>query len=108
MPRRRGTGKGAKVRYEVRERASVCPIRSSSQIASHILSQTMVNPRRLNSHVQDYPWSPGIPHGIHFRTSNSQRATRPRLQVSPTAMLYAPLSIRLHNLGCPTLEQTAG
>ncbi len=50
----------------------------------------------------------GIPHGVHLRTSNPQTATRPRLQVPPTAMLYAPSPIRLHDLGCPILEQTTG
>ncbi len=38
----------------------------------------------------------------------AQRATRPRLQVPPTAMLYAPSPIRLQNSDCPILEQTAG
>ncbi len=31
-----------------------------------------------------------------------------RLQVPPKAMLNAPLPIRLHNSGCPILEQTTG
>ncbi len=66
-----------------------------------------VNPWRPYSHVQDYPWSPGIPHGVHLRTSNPKRATRPRPQVPPTAMLYAPSPIHLHNSGFPILEQTA-
>ncbi len=42
---------------------------------------------------EDYPWSSGIPHGVHLRTSNPQRAKRPRLQVPPTEMLYAPSPI---------------
>ncbi len=33
---------------------------------------------------------------------------RPRLQVPPAEMFHAPSPIRLHNLGCPILEQTAG
>ncbi len=73
-----------------------------------IYSLTPANPWGPNSHVQDYPWSPGIPHGIYLRLSNPPRATRPRIQVPPTAMLYAPSPIRLHHSGCPILEQIAG
>ncbi len=82
---------------------------------------TVVKDERLTGHrkqpsnsfvyslyVQGYPWAPGIPHGVNLRTSNPQSATRPRLQVPPTAMLYAPSPIRLHNPGCPNLEQIAG
>ncbi len=108
MPRRRGTGIGAQARSEIRERASTCPVWSSPQTASSILHRTPANPWSPNSHVQDYPWSLGIPHGVHLCTSNPQRATRPRLQVPPTVMLYAPSPIRLHNSGCPILEQTTG
>ncbi len=53
------------------------------------------------SHVQDYPWSPGIPHGNHLCLSNPPRATRPRIQVPPTAMLHEPSPIRLHRPGSP-------
>ncbi len=52
--------------------------------------------------------SPGLPHGVHLRTSKPPRATRPRLQVPPTSMLYAPSPIRHHHSGCPILERTAG
>ncbi len=47
-------------------------------------------------------------YSVHLRTSNPQRATRPRLQVPPTAMLYVPSPIRLRNAGCLILEQTTG
>ncbi len=73
-----------------------------------ILSYTPANPWRSNIDVQDYPWSSGIPHGVHLRTSDPQRTTRSRLQVPPTAMLYAPSPIRLHNSSCPIFEQSAG
>ncbi len=69
---------------------------------------TVANPWGPNSHVQDYPWSPGIHHGVHVRLYNPARATRPRIQVPPTAMLYAPSPIRLHYSGYPILEHTAG
>ncbi len=108
MPRSRGTGKGAKACFEVRERASPCPVWSSPQTTSSILVHTPANPWGPNSHVQDYPWSPGIPHGVHLRLSNPPRATRPRLQVPPTAMLDAPSPIRLHHSDWPILEQIAG
>ncbi len=71
-----------------------------------ILPHTPANPWGPNSHVQNYPWSPGIP----WRPpclSNPPRATRPHIQVPPTAMLYAPSPIRLHRSGCPILEQIA-
>ncbi len=45
-----------------------------------------------------------IPHGVH--TFNPQRATWPGLQVLPTEMLFATSPIRIHNSGCPILEQT--
>ncbi len=41
--------------------------------------------------------------GNHLRLSNPPRATRPRIQVPPTAMLYAPSPIRLHHSGSPIL-----
>ncbi len=100
--------KRAEARSEVRERASACPVWSSSQTASSILPHRPTNPWRPSNHVQDYPWSHGIPHGVRLRTSNPHRATRPHLQVPPTAMLYAPSPIRLHASGCPILEQTTG
>ncbi len=78
IPRRRGSGKGAEARSEVRERASACPVSSRSQTASTIFSHTAANPWRPYSHFQDYPWSLGIPYGIYLRTSNPQRSTRPR------------------------------
>ncbi len=107
MPRCRSAGKGAKAYFEVRERASPCPVWSSPHTTSFILPDTPANPWGPNSHVQDYPWSHGIPHGIHLRLSNPPRATRSRIHVPPTAMLYAPSPIRLHHSGCPILEQTA-
>ncbi len=61
------------------------------------------NPWRPNSHIQGYPWSPGISHVVHFRTSNPQRDRPPSLQVPPTVMLYAPSPIRVHHSGCPIL-----
>ncbi len=108
MPRRRGTGKGAKACFGVREGTSPCPVWSSPQTTSSILPHTPSNPMGPNSHVQDYPRSPGIPHGVHLRLSNLPRATRPHIQVPPTAKLYAPSPIRLHHSGCPILEQIAG
>ncbi len=81
---------------------------SSPQTGSSILPHKPAIPWRPNSHVQDYPWSPGIPHGVQLHTSNPQRSTQPRLQVPPTAMMYAPSPIRLHDSGCPILEQIAG
>ncbi len=108
MPRRRGTGKSAKACSEVRERASPCPVWSSRQTTSSILPHTPPNPWVRNSHAQDYLWSLGIPHGIHLRLSNPPRATRPRIQVPSTAMLYAPSPIRFYHSGCPILEQAAG
>ncbi len=41
-----------------------------------------------------------------FTHPTPQRATRPRLQAPPKAMLYAPSPIRLHNSRCRILEQT--
>ncbi len=108
MPRRRSAGKGAKACFEVRDRASPCPVRISPHTTSFILPDSPANPWGLYSYVQDYPWSPGIPHGNHLRLSNPLRATRLRIQVPPTAMLYAPSPIRLHHSGSPILEQTAG
>ncbi len=108
MPRRRSTEKGAKACFEVRERASPCPLGSNPQITSSILPHTPANPWGPNSHVKDYPWPPGIPHGVHLRLSNPPRATRPPIRVPPTAMLNAPSPIRLHHSGCPILEQIAG
>ncbi len=108
MPQHRGTGKGAKACYEVRERASPCPIWSSPQTTSSILPHTPTNPWGPNSHVQDYPWSPGIPHCVHLRLFNPPRVTWPRIQAPLRAMLYAPSPIRLHRSGCPILEQIAG
>ncbi len=70
-----------------------------------LFSLTLANPWRPNSHVQDYPWSLGISHGVHLRTSNPQMATPPRLQLPPTVMLYAPSPIRPHNSSCHILEQ---
>ncbi len=57
---------------------------SSPQTASSILPHKPANPWRPNSHVQDYPWSPGIPHGVQLHTSNPQRSTQPHRQVPPT------------------------
>ncbi len=108
IPRSRGIGKGENVCSEVREGVSALSVWSSSQTASSILPYTLANPWRPNCHVQDYPWSPGIPRGVHLRIANPQRATRPRLKFSPTEMLYPVSPIRLHNSGCPILEQTAG
>ncbi len=75
---------------------------------SFSLPDSPANPWGAYCHVQDYPWSPGIPHGNHIRLSNPPRATRPCFQVPPTAMLYAPSPIRLHHSGSSILEQTAG
>ncbi len=108
MPRRRGTGKGAEAGPEVRERASPCPVWSSPQTASFILPHAPANPWAPNSHVQDYPWSPGIPHGVRLRLSNPSRATQPHIQIPPIAMLFAPSPIGLHHSGCPILEQITG
>ncbi len=108
MPRHRGTRKGAKACSEVPERVSPCPSNSSPQTTSSILPHTPASPWGPNGHVQDYPWSPGLPHGVRLRLSNPPRATQPRNQVPPTATLYAPSPIRLHHSGCPILEQTAG
>ncbi len=55
------------------------------------------NPWRPNSHIKGYPWSPGIPHVVHFRASNPQRARPPSLQVPP---LFTPSPIRVHHSGC--------
>ncbi len=68
---------------------------------------TPANPWRPKSHGQDYPWSPGVPYGVNFCLSNPPRATRPRIEVPPTAMLYAPSPFRLHHSGCSILEQIA-
>ncbi len=89
MPRRRGTGKDAEARLEVREWASACPEWSRPQTAMSILPHTPANPLRPKSHAPDYP----------------PRATRPRIQGPPTAMLYAPSPIFPRNSGCPILEQ---
>ncbi len=100
--------KGVKACFEVRERASQWPVWSSPQTTSSILPHTPAKQWGPYRHVQDYPWSPGIPHGNHLRLSKPPRATRPRIQVPLTAMLYAPSPIRLHHSGSPILEQTAG
>ncbi len=42
------------------------------QRVSTILSYTLANPWRFNIHVQDQPWSSGIPHGVHVHTPNSK------------------------------------
>ncbi len=68
---------------------------------------TIIN-HNHNTHVQDYPWSPGIPHGVHLRTFNPQRASQPRQQVPLTAMLCVLSPNPLHNSVCPILERTAG
>ncbi len=47
-----------------------------------------------------------IAHGVHLHTFIPQRATWPGLQVPPTERLFATSPIRLHNSGCPILEQT--
>ncbi len=60
-----------------------------------ILPHTLANPWRPNSHVHDYPWFLRIPHEVHLRTFNPQRATWPRLQVPPTTMMYVQSPIRL-------------
>ncbi len=108
MPWRRGTAKSAKACFEVHERASTWPVWSSPQITLSLLPHTPVNPWGPNSHVQDYPWFPGLPHDVHLRLSNPPRTTLPRIQVTPTARLYAPSPIRLHHSGCPILEQIPG
>ncbi len=65
-----------------------------------------VNPWRPYSHVQDYPWIIlEFPVASTFAHPNRKG---PSGQVPPPAMLYAPSPIRLHNSGCPILEQTAG
>ncbi len=51
IPRRGGIGNSAEARSGVRERASACPVRSSSPAASIILSYTSANKWRSNIHV---------------------------------------------------------
>ncbi len=89
--------------HSLNERASARRVWSSCQTASSILPHTPANPWRPNIHVQDCPWSSGIPHDVHLRKSNQLRATRPRLQVPPTEVLYTPSPI-CHS-GCPILEE---
>ncbi len=88
-------------------RAPACPVWSSPPTASTILPYTPAIPWRSNIHVQGCPWSSGIPHAVHFHTFCPQRATRPRLQVSTTEMIYVPSPIGLHHSGCTILEQPA-
>ncbi len=54
IPRRRGIGNGAEARSVVRERASACPIWSSSQSASIIVPYKSANPWRCYSIVRLY------------------------------------------------------
>ncbi len=81
------------------ERASPCPVRSSPHTTSFILPDSPANPWGPNSHVQDCPWSPGIPHGNHLRLSNPPRATRPRIQVPSTRHRQFAFTIRLSHFG---------
>ncbi len=55
ISRGRGIGKGAEARSEIRERASACPVLSSSPTALTIPSFTPSNPWKSNIHTQDYP-----------------------------------------------------
>ncbi len=84
------------------------PYEAALKTTSCILPHTPANPWIPNNLVQDYPWSLGIPHCVHLRTSNPQRATRPRQPLPSTAMLYAPSPTRFHRSDCSVLEQITG